>query len=69
MSRTVGTCGACGGRVSVPSVWHGVVPPVPECESCGRTPKQPHGPKIEMDERPGRLIEQLAEATRQRTGQ
>lgn len=49
MNQTVGTCGECGGRVSVPRVWMGLVPPIPTCESCGATKKQPHGPKIEMD--------------------
>lgn len=24
----VGTCGRCGGPVTVPFVWHGVIPPV-----------------------------------------
>lgn len=33
--RVVGKCGVCGGRVTVPTIWWGVVPPTPTCESCG----------------------------------
>lgn len=43
--RTIGTCSLCGGPVTVPSVWMGVVPPTPTCSSCGATA---HGPVIEM---------------------
>lgn len=46
--NTVGTCSLCGGRVSVPRRWAGVTPPIPTCESCGATPRHPHGPVIEM---------------------
>lgn len=36
MSYTViGVCSTCGGLVSVPSVWSGLVPPVPQCGVCG----------------------------------
>jgi ribosomal protein S27E len=48
MNQTVGTCGNCGGRVSVPESWLSTVPPVPACERCGATVAQPHGPVIEM---------------------
>lgn len=48
MNRTVGTCGACGGRVSVPAAWLGAVPPVPTCEACGRQAARPWGPVVEM---------------------
>jgi len=34
MKQVVGKCGHCGGRVMVPTIWHGINPPVPECESC-----------------------------------
>lgn len=63
---TIGTCGLCGGRVSVPSVWMGIFPPVPKCDSCGARPKRPHGPVIEMDSRvqPREYIRQsIAEET------
>lgn len=46
--RTVGTCSKCGGRVTFPSAWMGLKPPIPRCESCGATKNQPHGPVIEM---------------------
>jgi len=47
-STTIGTCSICGGRVSVPTIWHGIIPPVPQCESCGATQRSPHGPIIDM---------------------
>ena len=49
MDKTVGTCSACGGRVTVPLVWMGTTPPIPTCESCGATKAQPNGPVIEME--------------------
>ena len=49
MNKTVGTCSICGGRVSVPYVWHGITPPIPTCECCGATQKQPYGPVIPME--------------------
>jgi hypothetical protein len=33
--KVVGKCGICGGRVVVPAVWLGVIPPTPTCEKCG----------------------------------
>lgn len=45
---TIGTCSNCGGPVSVPVIWHGVNPPVPECERCKAHPVRKHGPVIEM---------------------
>lgn len=30
-------------------VWLGTVPPIPTCETCGATMKEPHGPVIEME--------------------
>lgn len=49
MKHTVGTCGNCGGAVTVPMVFHSVIPPTPRCEACGAHPKQGHGPVIEME--------------------
>lgn len=49
MDCTVGTCSNCGGRVILPEIWMGVIPPVPTCRSCGATHKQPYGPVIEME--------------------
>jgi len=34
-TQVVGRCSQCGGLVTVPLVWHGVVPPTPTCASCG----------------------------------
>ncbi len=48
MNKTVGTCSQCRGRFCVPYVWYGINPPIPECESCGATKKQPHGSLIDM---------------------
>lgn len=57
MNHTIGTCSLCGGRVTVPEHWYGVVPPTPECESCHATAAN-HGPTIPMkprDHSPGSL--------------
>lgn len=49
-NRTVlGTCSLCGGPVTVPTVWHGIIPPVPTCGQCGATAKQSFGPVIPME--------------------
>ncbi len=48
MDREIGQCGNCGGSVVVPTVWMGVIPPVPTCTRCGATAK-PKGPVIEMN--------------------
>ncbi len=50
-TTTVGSCSICGGRVSVPLVWWGVVPPIPQCDSCGAVEASPHGPVIQMQPR------------------
>ena len=44
----IGTCSICGGAVTAPAVWSGVVPPVPTCSSCGAIKKQSYGPVIDM---------------------
>lgn len=46
--NTVGTCGRCGGAVQVPSIWGGLVPPVPVCAQCGAKAQNPYGPVIPM---------------------
>lgn len=48
MNRTIGTCGACGGRVALSEYWLSTVPPVPTCEACGRQAARPWGPVVEM---------------------
>lgn len=32
---TVGTCGNCGGPVTMPGVWHCILPPQKTCSVCG----------------------------------
>jgi len=49
--RVLGKCSICGGRVTVPLVWLGVIPPVPTCESCGAMADAP-GPVIPMKPQP-----------------
>ncbi len=44
----IGTCSFCGGAVTVPTVWAGVIPPTPTCASCGAIKKQSYGPVIEI---------------------
>lgn len=46
---SIGSCSCCGGPVTVPSLWMGVVPPVPTCCRCGATPKSVPGPVIETE--------------------
>ena len=45
--RIIGSCSLCGGQVGVPTIWHGVHPPEPQCLKCHAIAKQP-GPVIEM---------------------
>lgn len=52
MNRTIGTCSLCGGAVTVPSVWMGVIPPVPTCSGCGARAAEAHGPVIPMKPAP-----------------
>lgn len=48
MKEIVGTCGNCGGPVTVPVVWHGINPPRPTCDQCGAHPVQSFGPVLPM---------------------
>ena len=43
----IGTCSRCGGTVTVPDVWGGVIPPTPTCSACGATAAG-HGPIIQI---------------------
>ena len=47
--RVIGTCGKCGGKVTVPDAWYGMFPPEPTCAQCGRR-KKCTLPVIEMEE-------------------
>lgn len=42
-----GRCGICGGDVTTPFAWHGIIPPVPTCESCGAVVDH-QGPTLPM---------------------
>ena len=33
----IGSCSLCGGPVTVPTVWHCILPPVATCAKCGAT--------------------------------
>lgn len=46
--RTLGTCSLCGGQVTIPEIWYGVVPPVPSCARCGAIAALPSLPVIPM---------------------
>ncbi len=47
----VGLCSICGGKVTVPSMWMSVIPPVPTCSKCGATQRAQadNYPIIDMD--------------------
>lgn len=59
--RIVGKCGHCGGIVTVPTMWHSVNPPIPECESCGAQVDQTANmPTLPMKPKPQRTsLQQL----------
>ena len=44
----VGTCGICGGAITVPGVWGGIIPPTPSCTRCRAIPADAHGPVRQM---------------------
>ncbi len=48
--QIIGTCGDCGGRVVVPTVWLGIYPPVPGCDKCGKKVRCGQLPVLEMDQ-------------------
>ena len=47
MNHTIGTCSICGGQVTIPTVWAGIIPPTPSCLSCGALGRS-FGPVIPM---------------------
>lgn len=49
--RVIGTCSICGGAVTVPALWGGILPPQPTCASCGSVAAS-HGPVIKMTSAP-----------------
>ena len=50
MTNLIGTCSICGGPVELPSM---MVNPVPCCKNCGAVARNPHGPVIQMQPKPG----------------
>lgn len=50
MSYTIGACSKCGGAVQIPDVWSGIVPPKPQCGSCGAVAKNAYGNVIPMED-------------------
>lgn len=44
----IGTCSRCGGPVTVPDAWGGIIPPTPTCATCGATAAG-YGPIIQMN--------------------
>lgn len=45
--NVIGTCSCCGGEVSAPRIWIGIIPPTPTCSRCGAVAAS-HGPVIPM---------------------
>lgn len=61
----IGTCSQCGGAVSVPDAWGGVIPPTPTCTQCGAVAAN-HGPIIPMHRpafRPGKAFEYVVHSS------
>ena len=44
----IGSCSICGGPVTVPTIWHCVIPPTPTCSRCGAIRADTHGSVIPM---------------------
>jgi len=44
----LGTCGNCGGPVTMPSSWMGILQPPKRCRRCGATAAE-HGPRMPMN--------------------
>lgn len=47
--KTIGTCGNCGGPITVPMFWGGPTPAPAHCDWCGARPKRVFGPEFEME--------------------
>lgn len=54
-TTTVGTCSICGGRVTVPTFFHSIIPAVPTCEQCGAEAAQ-YGQVIPMKPAPRQIF-------------
>ena len=49
---TIGICSICGGVVTLPAVWDGILAPDPSCESCGAVKRSTFGPFMVVPMRP-----------------
>lgn len=50
-AKIIGTCSLCNGPVTLVTIvdpWLGNSLPIPTCQRCGATKKDPYGPVIEM---------------------
>lgn len=45
---TIGTCSICGGRVQIPAIWNGIIPPTATCSACGAVGIDDFGTVIPM---------------------
>jgi hypothetical protein len=53
--QTCGTCGNCGGRVTVDTIYYSTIPPRPQCEWCFAYAAEDNGPVIPMEASPNRV--------------
>jgi excisionase family DNA binding protein len=60
---TIGACSICSGPVSVPAVWHGIIPPRPTCEWCGAIKVDDCGPVLPMIPNSQRTIIKITDNT------
>lgn len=55
MDKVIGSCGNCGGDVTIPENWMSTAPAEPTCKSCGAKAKKKL-PKIDMvDSKPSKI--------------
>lgn len=64
---TIGRCSLCGGEVTVPHLWLGVIPPAPTCSSCGAVAAPPELPVIPMEPSRQRSVVTTTTGTSQRS--
>jgi len=50
MQYVHGTCGRCGGAVTTPKIWMGVLPAIPQCQRCHAYVAPAYGPTLPMAE-------------------
>lgn len=47
--QIIGKCSNCGGKVAIPYLWYGVIPPKPTCQKCGAQAKEKELDIIDME--------------------